>query len=163
MSREGNLFQLELVAQLAAPTTAVWATLTDYPNLHRLSPALQLSEVVASSTDGSHRVRTLSHICVWIFCGDLEHLQRMRRSRPPGRLVAQSLPEGSDFDFGLARWILRPEADGTRLHFVARLQPSFWVPPLLGPILVQEGLRNTALEVLQGLEREARAVACRQD
>ena len=66
------------------------------------------------------------------------------------------MPEGSDFTYGYTRWVLTPEADGTRFELTTRLVPGFWVPPLLGALLIQRGLRSTALDALQGLEREAR-------
>lgn len=154
VARDGGLFQLQLDAHLAAPPEMVWATLTDYPNLHRLSRAVQLSEELGTDPDGSHRVRTLSHVCVWIFCRDLEHVQRFRHSGPR-RLEADSVPELSDFAFGFTRWSLLPENGGTRLELTSRLRPAFWVPPLLGPLLIQRGLRSTTLDALRGLEREA--------
>ncbi len=154
-ARDGGLFQLYLDAHVAAPLDMVWATLTDYPNLHRLSRAVQLSEELGIDPDGSQRVRTLSHVCVWIFCHDLEHVQRFRRDSN-GRLEADSVPELSDFAFGFAQWSLLPENGGTRMELRAQLRPAFWVPPLLGPVLIQQGLQSTALDALQGLEREAR-------
>jgi hypothetical protein len=152
--REGASFQLRLDAHVRAPLAAVWATLTDYPNLHRLSAAVLASEVLGTEADGVTRVRTLSHLCVWIFCRDIVHVLRMRQSAP-GVLEADSDPEGSDFAFGVTRWTLAGETGGTRLRLATVLRPSFWVPPLLGPYLVQRGLRHAAADALQGLEREA--------
>jgi len=154
VTREQQLYRIHLEARIAAPTRELWTALTDYPNLHRLSPAIKSSQVLGTDPDGGQRVHTLSQVCVWIFCRDLEHVQRFR-SPGPRRLEAHSVPELSDFSFGVSHWTLVPQPRGTRLEFSARLQPAFEVPPLLGPLLVQQGLRNTTLEVLQGLEREA--------
>ncbi len=155
VARDGGLFQLHLDAHLAAPLEMVWATLTDYPNLHRLSRAVQISEELGTDPDGSYRVHTLSHVCVWIFCRNLEHVQRFRHNGQ-GRLEADSVPELSDFAFGFTRWSLLPENGGTRMELSARLRPAFWVPPMLGPLLIRQGLRGTTLDALQGLEREAK-------
>ena len=155
VSRDANLFQLTLKAYLDVPSDAVWATLTDYSNLHRLAKAVQLSEVLGSHSDGSQVIRTRSHVCVWIFCRDFEHVQRMY-DREPGHLQADSLPEQSDFAYGFTRWLLIPQGEGTRFVLTSELRPDFWVPPVLGPYLIKRGLLNTALEALRGLEREAR-------
>jgi hypothetical protein len=154
VGREDDRFSLVLVARVDAAPAAVWATLTDYPNLHRLSEAVLESAEMPPDGAGGHLVHTLSHVCVWIFCKDLEHLQRVMET-PPYRLEADSVPDDSDFTHGYTRWEMTPQDGGTRFEFTTRLVPDFWVPPLLGPYLIQQGLRSTALDALQGLEREA--------
>jgi hypothetical protein len=149
-----DFYHLDLDARVAAPPGAVWATLTDYPRLHRLSPAVRSSTDLGQDLQGYHLVHTLSHICVWIFCRDLEQVQRMQPG-PGWRLQADHLPERSDFAFGQMRWRLAPEGTGTRFHLSARLRPSFRVPPLLGPLVVRQGLRGYALEALAGVEQTA--------
>jgi len=112
--------------------------------------------VLGRDPDGSTRVHTRSRVCVWVFCKTLEHVQRMRQSGP-GRLEADSVPQLSDFAYGFTRWELAPEGDGTRFELRAELRPGFWVPPLLGPLLIERGLSSSALQALEGLERESRA------
>jgi hypothetical protein len=157
VSHREAVYQVQLEARVAAPPAAVWATLTDFPRLHRLSPALQLSQDLGPDPEGHRLVHTRSHICVWIFCRDLEQVQRMRPG-PGWRLQAETLPESGDFRSGRMVWRLAAEGAATRVQFSARLQPAFRVPPLLGPLVVQRGLRGYALEALEGVERAAREV-----
>lgn len=77
------------------------------------------------------------------------------RQTGPGLLEADSDPNNSDFAYGFARWTLSPDSGGTRFELTAELKPAFWVPPVLGPMLIEKGLRKTALDALQGVEREA--------
>jgi hypothetical protein len=154
VSRDGDSYTLVLNARLSVPRDAAWRALTDYPNLHRLSEAVLQSRELPPDGAGGHLVYTFSHVCVWIFCKDLAHLQRVSEMGP-GRLEADSVPEGSDFVRGFTRWVLTPRDGGTDFEFSTRLVPDFWVPPLLGPYLIQSGLRSTALDALQGLERAA--------
>ncbi len=156
VQRREDLFLLQLNAHLSAPVDIVWRTLTDYTELHRLSAAVMESRVLDAGTAANPLVHTRSHVCVWIFCKDIEHTQRMRRISQD-RLEADSVTQSSDFTYGYTRWILTPDASGTRFELVTELRPAFWVPPLIGPILVESGLRRTALDALQGLEREALA------
>lgn len=156
VARRDDLYRLTLDAHVAAPPAAVWAALTDYPNLHRLSSAVRRSDDLGPDAGGHHLVHTLSHVCVFIFCKNLEHLQRMH-PRAPDRLWADSVPEGSDFAYGRMQWDLAAEGRGTRFRLEADLRPAFWVPPILGPLLVGQGLRGYALDALEGLEREALA------
>ncbi len=156
VQRQGDLFLLRLDARLSASMDIVWQKLTDYPRLHRLSTAVLESRVLDAGTADNPLVYTRSHVCVWIFCKDIEHTQRMRRVTK-GHLEADSLSQGSDFSYGYTRWVLTPEGTVTRFQLVTELRPTFWVPPLIGPVLVERGLRGTTLEALQGLEREALA------
>jgi hypothetical protein len=78
------------------------------------------------------------------------------RQPAPGRLEADTVPRLSDFSYGFTQWDLAPEGNGTRFELRTELRPAFWVPPLLGPMLIEQGLKNSALEALEGLERESR-------
>jgi hypothetical protein len=150
-----NLFRLHLLAHVQAPFGSTWGTLTDYPNLYRLTPAVKLSEVLGQDPDGSTLVRTRSRVCVWIFCKTLQLVQRMRQPAL-GRLEAVTVPRLSDFAYGHTSWHLAPEGDGTRFELRTELRPVFWVPPLVGPMLIEQGLKDSALQALEGLERESR-------
>jgi len=156
VERQGDLFLLRLDARLSASMDMVWQTLTDYSRLHRLSAAVLESRVLDAGMADHPLVYTRSHVCVWIFCKDIEHTQRMRRVAM-GHLEADSLAHGSDFSYGYTRWVLTPEGTDTRFKLMTELRPAFWVPPLIGPVLVERGLRGTTLDTLQGLEREALA------
>jgi carbon monoxide dehydrogenase subunit G len=152
--RHDDLYQVRLDAHVAAPQAAVWAALNDYPDLHRLSEAVSSSEDLGPDAAGRHLVHTLSHVCVWILCKDIEQVQRMR-PEDGNRLEADTLPEHGDLAYGHMQWDLASEPGGTRLRFTAEVRPGFWVPPLLGPPMVSRGLRSYALDALRGLEREA--------
>jgi hypothetical protein len=156
VGRRDDLFRLHLLAHLRASFPAAWTVLTDYSHLYRLTDSVQISEILGMEPDGSTLVRTRSHVCVWIFCKTLEQVQRLR-CLAPGELDADSIPDPSAFTFGRARWRLAPEGRGTRFELDAQLRPGFWVPPLLGPLVIEQGLRGSALDALEGLERQAGA------
>jgi len=75
-----------------------------------------------------------------------------------GDLHAEVLPAQSDFSYGRADWQFRPAGTSTHLRFSAELEPAFWVPPLLGPWLVERSLREEAERTSAGIERLAAAV-----
>lgn len=156
VGQEAESYWISMEAVLAAPLPAVWQRLTDYAGFQRLSPSIQLSEVLAVVGPKEHRVRTRSQLCVLIFCGDIVQVQRMRQLSM-GELQADIEPEGSDFESGQIVWRLQPKSGGTHLRFNARLRPAFRVPPLIGPWVVKHVLQREALTIVTSLERLAGA------
>ena len=67
--------------------------------------------------------------------------------------MATIVPEFSNFRSGYANWALREEGGGTHLLFTTQLEPSFWVPPLIGPWLIRYKLREEALQSVDNLEQ----------
>lgn len=155
VERRDDLFLLWLDARLAAPAEVVWRTLNDYPRLHRLSEAVEESRVLEIGDDGTV-VHTRANVCVWIICKEIEHTQHMRQISEY-RLEADSIPETSDFSYGFTRWIVADEGQASRLTLYTELRPAFWVPFLIGPLMVKSGLRGSAMDAIEGLEREARS------
>jgi hypothetical protein len=152
VGEEEKLYSITMEAILAAPLPVVWQRLTDFPELKTLSPTVRESEVLKELAPNEHRVRTVSHFCVLIFCGDIVQVQRMRQLSV-GELQADIEPEGSDFDYGRINWILEEQPDGTLMHFKAELRPGFIVPPLIGPWLIKRMLRREALTIVNSLEQ----------
>ena len=72
-----------------------------------------------------------------------------------GDFEAVTLPEHSDLEFGYARWRLTAEAGRTRVHISFSLRPAFWVPPVVGPLLINQALASEALALVRGIERVA--------
>ena len=77
-------------------------------------------------------------------------------------IVPRVLPQMSDLRYGLARWRMSACADDRRrtcLEFKAELEPDFWVPPLIGPWLIQRKLHQEAIVTAEGIEKLAHARA----
>ena len=155
VGREGDNYRLSLETRLRVPEDAVWRTLTDYTNLHRLSEMFRESEVLGQADARTHLVRMLFHVCVMMYCRDIHHTQVVRQVKN-GLLLARTQPERSDFEFGVSRWRLYPDPAGTLLRFETELRPSFWTPPLIGPWAIKRALLQDAEATANGLETLAR-------
>ena len=150
--RADGRYAVRLNVGIAAPAAKVRALLTDYAHLSRINPAVKKSEILARLGPGAYRVRTVIKACVWFFCVTLRQVQDVTQ-RPNGDIVAVTLPAQSNFSYGRARWRVHDEHGGTRVSFDAQLQPSFWVPPLIGPWIIERKLRSEALETAARLEK----------
>lgn len=161
VDHQGDRYQVSMRVTLDAPASDSYAVFSDPALLRQVNPAIREVEVLEERGPGLRRVRTRVRACVALFCRHLVQVQDMRY-RPAidgARIIdAQVLPERSDFRYGQAAWIFRAcESNRTCLAFDAELEPAFWVPPLIGPWLIERKLRDEAIETSRGLERLARA------
>lgn len=149
-------YTIDMQVTLEVPADAAYQTFTDYPNLNRVNDAIESSKVLEQDPQRGALVQSMIRVCVLIYCRRLNQTQWMRQI-PPERLTADVVPEDSDFSFGHAEWRIWPCADGACLSFTAELEPSFWVPPIIGPWVVKRKLRQEAIQTCDGIERTSRA------
>lgn len=148
--REG-VYAFSIDAQIDAPPTYVYRFLTDYDNLTRISPSVIESRVLMQLDDHVHRTTLVTRLCILFYCKNLRQIQDMVQ-HPEGLLTAMIVPKDSDFKGGYAQWRLTRGNSGTRLQFDARLKPDFWVPVLVGPLILKLMLTKEAVYTVQGLE-----------
>jgi len=155
VSRDGDTYSMSADAHLAAPPAAVYAVLTDYEHLTRISSAVLKSRVVQRLDAGATLVYTDSRACVLFFCKHIIELQKYTKLGDQD-IVAEVMPEQSNLKAGHAAWHLEAEGEGTRLHWQMDAVPDFWVPPFIGPALVQRGMRTEGRRGVAGVEKLAR-------
>jgi len=167
VTQQGARYRVAMKVQLDASADAAYAVFTDYANLPRINPAVTLAQVLPETTSPDlSRLHTQLHMCFSFFCKTLDQVQDMRRiaERPGGRLNARVLPERSDLRYGEANWHVgncepsQPTGARSCLEFSAELEPRFWIPPLIGPWVMERKLRQEAIQTSQGIERLAREI-----
>jgi hypothetical protein len=158
--RQAQRYQVDLNAVLDVPAPAAYAAFADPANLPLINPSVRRAQVIGRGADGL-RLYTEVRVCAAWYCRDLRQVQDMHYAPRPdgGDLSAAVLPQAGDFRFGAAGWQFRAAGPRTRLHFHAELEPAFWIPPLLGPWLVERSLRSEAQNTSAGIERRARELA----
>jgi hypothetical protein len=154
---QSGVYQVEVDALVSAPEPRVRALLTDYNHLGRVNPAIEVSEILFTRAPGDYRVRTVTEACVWFYCKRIHQVQDVIEAAD-GSVTATVIPEQSDFRYGYARLHLWQQAGGTRVLIRSEVEPAFWIPPIIGPWLIQRKLRSEALESVQNLERVANPV-----
>jgi len=152
VTHDAGVYMLTLNAGIDAPINNVRDMLTAYDHLERVNPAVKESSVMYTFGPRSHRVYTRIEACVAFFCKRLLQVWDVKET-PGGDIMATIVPEASNFKSGHAYWILREVNGKTRLHFTTVIEPSFWVPPLIGPWLIRNTLRRESLESIENLER----------
>lgn len=160
VSHDDARYRVSMRVTLDAPADATYSVFTDLPRLRQVNPAVREVRILEAASPDTRRVYTEVRACVSLFCRRLKQVQDMqfeaRAHGGGGKVRAHVIAERSDFRFGDATWDFR-DCDGrTCLDFDAELEPDFWVPPLIGPWLIERKLHEEAIQTSQGLERLAR-------
>jgi hypothetical protein len=64
--------------------------------------------------------------------------------------------EGEAVPYARSRWELHEEDDGTHVVYAMEMEPSFWVPPVIGPWALKRKLASRAGDAADRLEQRAR-------
>ena len=159
-----GIYRLQLDATVDLPIEQAWRSLLDYQRIPLMNKTVNALRQLPASPDGNTRLELSSKVCVPIYCAKVRQTQTMyigveqaQGDKPAARaLLALIDPAQSDFHAGHLRWRLESlSAESSRLYFSAELEPSVWLPPLVGPWMVKKRLVELALDAANGLERVA--------
>jgi hypothetical protein len=154
ITQENNTYTLHVDAHIDAPLSMVRATITDFASLATINPSIEESRVLIQTPE-RQRVRTVVNVCILIFCKRVVQVQDVSILGDE-TIEATMVPGAGDFRSGLARWTLQAAAGGTRLHFFVVMEPDFWVPPLIGPWMIEDKLVEEVEVTARYIEQQAR-------
>lgn len=153
IAKQGRAYEVQTTFHVAPSVKQVMAVLTNYGFPDRLDPEVTSREVI--SRDGEiTRVRTEIRACVFFFCEDIALTQDVTVIADTIR--ADIVPDESDFRSGYLRWtVSSSDTGGSRLIFVAMMEPDFFIPPVIGGFFARRKLRQKILATAENLESEA--------
>ena len=132
-----GVYRASLSTHLDAKRNAVYPLLTAYDSLNTFSRLIYKSQLLKN---GDLLINL--HYCFFIICFDKQLTLSLNVS--DNALAAYIVPEHSDFKSGLIKWKLSDSPVGSYIEFSGTLAPDFWIPPIIGPILIKSKLRNEA-------------------
>jgi hypothetical protein len=149
-------YRVRMHVLLDVTAARAYAAFADPHNLVAINPDVQDAHLLA---DGS--LYTQVRTCAGPFCKTLRQQQQMRYSArgDGGHIWAQVVPEHSDLRSGTAQWEFSALGEHAQLDFEAELEPAFWIPPLIGPWLLENSMRAEAQRTSLGIEQVARQQA----
>lgn len=151
-TREGEgRYRLVSEIRLDAPAQGVYDVLADYPGLPRLSSLFEEGRVLEPIVDGRGLVYLKVKGCVLFFCREVEMVEALQVD-PPREMIVVIDPARSDLEFGRAVWTVIPEGGGSRVRYELEMDPDFWIPPVIGPPVVESVLRRRGLRAARRLE-----------
>ncbi len=130
----------------------VLAIVTDYQNMDRLSESFIESALIHSSDETKKRRRLVMRICVLFFCTKITFVEDMQEIHK-GIIIATIIPEQSDFKSGRAEWRVTSVGNNqSRIQLYFEEEPGFWIPPVIGPLIVKNTLLKLAKENITQIE-----------
>ncbi len=150
-------YRLYSESYLDVSRQALYAVLTDFEKFEKFTSAVVESRNIEPDQRGRPGFYARMEGCVLLFCKTFIRSGYLLLS-PIAEIVAISIPEESDFKYSRERWQLIPEGKGTIMIYDFELEPAFWVPPVIGPYLIQRALRGGAERAIGRIEVLARAV-----
>jgi hypothetical protein len=149
-----GVYRLAFDVVIDAELDAVLAIVTDYERLERLSEMLIESTLIETPAGAPLRRMLVARTCLLIFCRSLRVVEDIEAAE--NVIVTTIVPEQSDFRSGGTRWVLTAlDERRCRIEFTGVEEPDFWIPPVLGPLLVKRRLLKEARLVISNIEAAA--------
>lgn len=154
--REGEQFEVDATMHVAVPRETVWAVLVDFPAMARIVPNLKSSDV-ERGVDAQHlTVRQTGVAKFGPFSKEFSSTRRVELV-PMSRILAHHI--AGNVKAMDSEMTLTSEAGGTRVRYRARVEPGFWVPPVVGPSSVQKQTAEQFSALIDEMKRRAGSAA----
>ena len=155
---EGNEYRLNLGMRIQAGKDDVFALLTDHDGLRNISDILTESISLQRINDNTIRRRLVAETCVLFFCFKAVMVEDAQEF-PEGRILAVMVPEQSDFHYGRTEWSVNAiDEQQSQILYRCELQPSFWIPPVIGPFVLKRKMINEARDSILKIESLANSL-----
>ena len=146
---------VDVSVSVPASAKQTWAVLTDWDNLPRFVTGIKASRIVASLGD-TLRVKQTVRTEVWPFSFDIE-LDRVIELFPYKGMQFWLL--GGDFEKMTGSVRLIEEPAGTRILSHIESIPRFWIPPLIGPLIIESETRDQFSQIVGEIVRRTGGAA----
>jgi len=167
VSRDSSRYHLLADTHLDAPPDAIYQVLLDFDHdrYQRISEIYKESSYLPPDSDGTPLVYTRVEGCLLFFCRSMRRVERLEVVTPTF-IRSTAVPERSDFKFSTSEWTLEPEGTGTKVTYRMDMEPSFWLPPFVGPWFLKRTLLHgapSAVDKIEALAQQVHEVAARAD
>lgn len=130
-------FLYSFEALVNAEHEKVISKLHNFDQWHKLNDNISKSKVLETLSERKiKRLLTLTQ-CIFTFCFNLKFVEVINLSA--NRLQMDIIPGEGSFSAGRAIWeTSSDETNRTMIRVNATLTPSFWVPPVIGPLVLEK-------------------------
>ena len=133
----------------------IYGLLLDWDQSSKFSSVIVESRNLEPGPDGRARYYSHTRGCLWFFCKSFERYGFVEHE--PFKFIRATVdPEQSDFEVSDESWEFWEEADGTVVIYAFKMKPKFFIPPLIGPAILKNKLRNGGINAIEPIEVLAR-------
>ena len=149
-------FLYSFEAQINAHHERVLGKLHNFEQWDRLNDNISKSKVLETLPGKKiKRLLTLTQ-CIFTFCFNLKFVEVVAFSKD--KLEMNIIPGEGNFSAGQAIWETVPEgADKTLIRVSATLTPDFWIPPVIGPLVLERVFLKQISKTIKTIETLARS------
>jgi len=151
VERDGSALQVRATLEASAPALTCYATIADLDHLAEFVPGLRSSRIV-SPPGAPIELHQVGEARAGPFGVTLDVTLAVRLD-PPRQIEFQRVAGN------LARmqgsWTVSGDDRSCRIEYRATMEPDFWVPPLLGPMLMQREVAEQMAGVRAEISRRA--------
>ncbi len=153
VSRKQSRYRVVADTHLEASPEAIYKVLLDFDGdrYQRISEIYKESSYLPPDSDGTPLVYTLVEGCLLRFCRSMRRVERLEVVTPQF-IRSRAIPERSDFKYSMAEWTFEAEGAGTRVKYEMEMEPSFWLPPFVGPWFLKRTLLRGAPAAIDQIE-----------
>lgn len=158
----GNTYTYTYSTILEGAHSAIVRVATDYEHLDRLNDSITESRVLERFDENSLKRLLALRKCVLFLCFRLRFVEHVRIESDA--IHTTIIPDESTFHDGIGEWRFEAIDDHrTRITMHASQTPDFWIPPVLGPVLLKRVFLDEVRETCANLERLASAARSNRD
>jgi hypothetical protein len=151
VEKEEKRYRLTSETRFDASVADLYRVLTDYDLFTEFSSVFVESRNLRAAGNGKPRYFTRMEGCMLLFCKSFVRIGELTLT-PHREIIATADPNQSDFNYSRERWLLVADGDGVLLKYEFELEPSFWVPPVIGPYVMKRALRSGGADAVDRIE-----------
>jgi len=148
-SRSGDVLQVEASAAFDGSLDNAWQVLTDYGRFAEFVPDLQSSRII--SRDRNTVVVEQKGEARLLFFSYPIDVRLAITEKPREQIVSQAI--AGNFREMRSTYALEARQGRLFLHYSGRLEPDFYVPPLIGTYLLRSNVESMFRALVDEIER----------
>lgn len=150
--KRDDIYIVDLSMLVKVPEIYARNVLMNPDRFNQLNSAVVEIEHLPEKDPGIRRFREKTFVCALFFCITYQNIMQLALLKNRD-IELKVEPEGSDFEYGHVVWRTASLGETySRLSFHAETKPSFWVPPVLGTMILGSRMTDVLYEMVRRME-----------